>query len=149
MRCKRTKFGYVTFFFLFTTMGKLWREMLKIHLKKVFMKKKIINVLTSFFISYKNDVKIFLKWIVNVYLKHEHDPIMNLVATIAFSYHRNANNYPFNFTSYLFVWTCVVGEYFLFCVTLGEDMKIVGSCSSNSKSKWCADGYTLIGSATQ
>ena len=28
-------------------------------------KKKSINVLTAFFISYKSDVKIFLKWIVN------------------------------------------------------------------------------------
>ena len=27
--------------------------------------KKKINVLTAFFISYKNDVKTFLKWIVN------------------------------------------------------------------------------------
>ena len=28
-------------------------------------RKKIINVSTAFFISYKSDVKIFLKWIVN------------------------------------------------------------------------------------
>ena len=28
-------------------------------------KKKTINVLTAFFISHKNDVKTFLKWIVN------------------------------------------------------------------------------------
>ena len=28
-------------------------------------KKKTINILTIFFISHKNDVKIFLKWIVN------------------------------------------------------------------------------------
>jgi len=31
-------------------------------------KKKTINVLTTFFISHKNDVKTFLKWIVNQYL---------------------------------------------------------------------------------
>ena len=41
-----------------------------IHLKKVFIEKKnTINVLTIFFISQKNDVKIFLKWIVNQYPK--------------------------------------------------------------------------------
>ena len=28
-------------------------------------KKKVINVLTAFFISHKNDIKTFLKWIVN------------------------------------------------------------------------------------
>ena len=28
-------------------------------------RKKVINVLTSFFISHKSDVKTFLKWIVN------------------------------------------------------------------------------------
>ena len=28
-------------------------------------KKKKINILTIFFISHKNDIKIFLKWIVN------------------------------------------------------------------------------------
>ena len=40
-----------------------------IHLKKVFIgkekKKKVINVLTAFFISYKNCIKTFQKWIVN------------------------------------------------------------------------------------
>ena len=38
-----------------------------IQLKKVFMgkEKKTINILTAFFISHKNDVKTFLKWIVN------------------------------------------------------------------------------------
>ena len=38
-----------------------------IYLKKVFMgkKNKAINVLTAFFISHKNDVKTFLKLIVN------------------------------------------------------------------------------------
>ena len=35
-------------------------------------KKKAINVLTHFFISHKSDVKIFLKWIVNQYLKGTH-----------------------------------------------------------------------------
>ena len=30
-------------------------------------KKKIIDVLTAFFISHKSDVKTFLKWIVNEY----------------------------------------------------------------------------------
>ena len=28
-------------------------------------KKKAINILTAFFISYKNDVKIFFNWILN------------------------------------------------------------------------------------
>ena len=32
-------------------------------------KKKTINVLITFFISHKNDVKIFLKWILNEYPK--------------------------------------------------------------------------------
>ena len=32
-------------------------------------KKKVINVLLAFFISYKNGIKIFLKWIVNQYPK--------------------------------------------------------------------------------
>ena len=35
-------------------------------------KKKVINILTVFFISYKNSVKIFLKWIVNHYPKDAH-----------------------------------------------------------------------------
>ena len=30
--------------------------------------KKTINILTTFFISHKNDVKTFLKWIFNEYL---------------------------------------------------------------------------------
>ena len=43
------------------------RATVKNPVKKIFMgkEKKIINVLTAFFISHKNDVKIFLKWIVN------------------------------------------------------------------------------------
>ena len=32
-------------------------------------KKKTINILTIFFISYKNGVKTFLKWIINHYPK--------------------------------------------------------------------------------
>ena len=32
-------------------------------------KKKTINVLIGFFISYKSDVKTFLKWIINQYFK--------------------------------------------------------------------------------
>ena len=32
-------------------------------------KKKTINVLTVFFIFHKSDIKIFLKWIINQYLK--------------------------------------------------------------------------------
>ena len=49
---------------------------LKIQLKKVFMgkKKKIINVLTTFFIFHKNDVKTFLKWI----LKQCHTALVNM-----------------------------------------------------------------------
>ena len=44
---------------------------LTIHLKKTFIGKgkKIINILTVFFIYHKNDVKTFLKWIVNQYPK--------------------------------------------------------------------------------
>ena len=33
------------------------------------IKKKVINVLTTFFISHKNYVKTFLKWIINQYPK--------------------------------------------------------------------------------
>ena len=42
-------------------------------------KKKTINVLTAFFISIKNGIKSFLKWIFNRYPKgiHWHDPINN------------------------------------------------------------------------
>ena len=43
------------------------RYWLIIHLKKVFMGKEKKNVLIVFFISYKSDVKTFLKWIVNQY----------------------------------------------------------------------------------
>ena len=28
-------------------------------------KKKVINILTTFFITYKSDIKTFLKWIIN------------------------------------------------------------------------------------
>ena len=46
-------------------------HLLRIQLKKVFMgKEKIaINILTAFYISHKNDVKNFLKWILNECLK--------------------------------------------------------------------------------
>ena len=37
--------------------------------KENFYRKKKINILTVFFISYKSDVKTFLKWIVNHYPK--------------------------------------------------------------------------------
>ena len=37
--------------------------------KESFYEKKKINVLTAFSISYKSDVKTFLKWIVNLYPK--------------------------------------------------------------------------------
>ena len=40
------------------------RRWLIIHLKKVFIGKKIINILVTFFISHKSDIKTFLKWIV-------------------------------------------------------------------------------------
>ena len=36
-------------------------------IKESFYRKKKINVLTAFFISHKNDVKIFLEWIFNQY----------------------------------------------------------------------------------
>ena len=48
------------------------RSLINNPIKKKFlwkMKKKTINVLTTFFIFYKSDVKIFLKWIVNQYSK--------------------------------------------------------------------------------
>ena len=32
-------------------------------------KKKVINVLTAFFISHKSDIKTFFNWILNLYLK--------------------------------------------------------------------------------
>ena len=39
--------------------------------KKIYekRKKKVINILMAFFFSHKSGVKIFLKWIVNHYLK--------------------------------------------------------------------------------
>ena len=37
--------------------------------KKFYKKKKVINVLTVISIFYKNDIKIFLKWIINHYPK--------------------------------------------------------------------------------
>ena len=40
--------------------------------KKSFYEKKIFIVLTTFFISHKNDVKIFQKWIVNQCPKGTH-----------------------------------------------------------------------------
>ena len=41
------------------------------------MKKKLINILTAFFISHKCGIKIFLKWIINECSKGtcQHDPI--------------------------------------------------------------------------
>ena len=33
------------------------------------MKKKVINILTAFFIFHKNDIKIFLKWFINSILR--------------------------------------------------------------------------------
>ena len=46
------------------------RHCLIIKLRKILMKKKkTINILTTFFISHKSDVKIFLKWIINQCLK--------------------------------------------------------------------------------
>ena len=35
-------------------------------------KKKTINTLTAFFIFHKNDIKTFLKWIINEYPKGTH-----------------------------------------------------------------------------
>ena len=42
-----------------------------IYLKKIFIKnnKKIINILTIFFISHKSCVKTFIKWIIKNYVK--------------------------------------------------------------------------------
>ena len=39
----------------------------------------------------------------NFFVIYNYGQIMNLVATIAFFYPRNVNNYTFNFTIYLFV----------------------------------------------
>ena len=38
-----------------------------INLKKIFMEneKKVINILTAFFIFHKSGIKTFLKWIIN------------------------------------------------------------------------------------
>ena len=44
-------------------------QWLAIYLKKIFMRKKKINVLTAFSIFRKSDVKTFIKLIVNHYLK--------------------------------------------------------------------------------
>ena len=41
------------------------RALVKNPVKKSFYEKKKINILTTFFIFHKNDVKIFLKLIVN------------------------------------------------------------------------------------
>ena len=43
------------------------------------MKKKVINILTIFFISYKSDIKNFLKWIINECPKgtRQHDSFLN------------------------------------------------------------------------
>jgi len=35
-------------------------------------KKKVINILTAFFIFYKSDIKTFLKWIINECPKGTH-----------------------------------------------------------------------------
>ena len=44
-----------------------FRALIKNQVKEIFYgKKKTINILTAFFISYKSDVKTFLKWIVNM-----------------------------------------------------------------------------------
>ena len=50
--------------------------------KEIFMgneKKKIINILTVFFIFHKSGIKIFLKWIINKCPKstRSHDPLIN------------------------------------------------------------------------
>ena len=43
------------------------KTLIKNTVKKVFMgkEKKVINILTVFFISYKSNVKIFFNWILN------------------------------------------------------------------------------------
>ena len=46
------------------------RVMVNNPFKKKIMEKKVINILITFFISYKNSVKTFLKWIVNVSLPY-------------------------------------------------------------------------------
>ena len=48
------------------------RTLIKNPVKESFYgkRKKKINILTIFFISHKNDVKIFLKWIHNKYPKN-------------------------------------------------------------------------------
>ena len=54
---------------------------LRIYFKKVFMrkeKKKVINILTAFFIFHKSDVKTFLKWI----LKQYHTALVNMTLHI-------------------------------------------------------------------
>ena len=39
--------------------------------------KKVINILTIFFISHKSNIKNFLKWIINECPTHQHDNFLN------------------------------------------------------------------------
>ena len=54
-----------TYIYLWVMLTSVFKYLLTIQLNKVFMEKKSINILTIFFIFYKSDVKIYLKWIVN------------------------------------------------------------------------------------
>ena len=58
-------------FFLYKSISNFSTFYKRIMLTKVFMEKekKVINVLTVFFISHKSDVKIFFNWIFNQYFK--------------------------------------------------------------------------------
>ena len=47
----------------------VFRVLVNNSFKESFYGKKTINILTTFFISHKNSIKTFLKWIVNQYPK--------------------------------------------------------------------------------
>ena len=63
--CKRIWEALPTYIYLWVMLTSVFKYLLTIQLNKVFMEKKSINILTIFFIFYKSDVKIYLKWIVN------------------------------------------------------------------------------------
>ena len=75
--CLPKIFGNYIWVMLTITLRVLIKNLVK---ENFYEKRKIkINVLTVFFISYKSDVKIFLKWILNQCPKgtHKHFPLQN------------------------------------------------------------------------
>ena len=61
---------FITVFSVWVMLTSAFRTLIKNSIKESFCgKKKAINVLITFFIPYKSDIKTFLKWIVNQYAK--------------------------------------------------------------------------------